>query len=57
MNDPEKEAGIVPDRPNHDLGCIYRYGAMGESGTFDCSCPHKDHPDYVLPLSKLWEMR
>ena len=57
MSDPEKKAGIVPDRPNHDLGCIYRYGAMGESGTFDCSCPHKDHPDYVLPLSKLWEMR
>ena len=48
MIDPEERAGVVPDRPNHERGCGYRYGALGESGKFDCSCPHKDHPSMVV---------
>jgi len=46
----EKEAGVTPDRPNHERGCIYRYGAVGDSGEINCDCPHKDHPDFVVPV-------
>ena len=48
MKNPEQEAGIYPDRPNHERGCVYRYGAVSESGAFNCLCPHRDHPDMVV---------
>ncbi len=39
------QAGVTPDRPNHERGCIYRYGVIPEDG-FNCDCPHKDHPNW-----------
>ncbi len=46
----EKRAGITPVRPNHERGCIYRYGAVSDSGEIRCSCPHKDHPDVEVKI-------
>lgn len=42
--------GILPSRPNHEKGCVFRYGAVGDDGTDQsCSCPHKDDPSALVP--------
>lgn len=40
--------GVLPDRPNHERGCLFRYGAVSDSGAINCSCPHKDEPDAIV---------
>jgi len=42
-----KEAGVTIDRPNHELGCIYRY-SIEDGGECNCRCPHKNDPDWVV---------
>ena len=46
----EKAAGVTPSRPNHEKGCVFRYGATTENDQFTCQCQHKDDPDWAGPV-------
>jgi hypothetical protein len=36
---------VMPVRENHLRGCIFRYGAVGDSGRTDtCNCPGRSTP-------------
>lgn len=46
----EDAPGVVPDRPNHERGCVFRYGAVGDSGRSNtCSCPNRHNPEVLVP--------
>ena len=37
----ERELGVVPTDTGHEIGCVKRYGAVGEKGltrSADCTC-------------------
>lgn len=45
-----RERDIGVDQ-NHDVGCVYRYGAIPDGGRFTCKCkawPIEDQPETVV---------